>query len=45
MLQKQLNALAKNYRELQKRISDLELEKLSEEENGKHTEQDENILG
>jgi membrane protein involved in colicin uptake len=37
LLQKQVKELAKNYKDLQKRISDLELEKLSEEENGKHT--------
>ena len=44
LLQKQVKELAKNYKELQKRISDLELEKLSEEENGKHTKQDERVV-
>jgi len=45
LLQKQVNELLKNYKALQKRISDLELEKLSEEENGEHTSKDEDILG
>lgn len=42
LLQKQVTKLLQDYKNLQKRVSDLELEKISEEEkHGKHTEPDE----
>lgn len=37
LLQKQLKQLMQDYRDLQKRVSDLELSKLSEEEHGKES--------
>lgn len=47
LLQKQVTKLLQDYKNLQKRVSDLELEKLSseEEKHGKHTVKNENILG